>query len=214
MARHDPARCDACLRREAAIDGVAARSGCPRDTVAWIAGAVTFVGAWQRKDATSAHVDAAELCRMLVADLPARTPREVRVQLEAMGLATSRDIGRVVYALIDAGLCTPDDRDREEHFAAIYDGATIEAYAAHVLATRPRDLPRIARNVATCVAGAAGALILAITRQPPTASIASASGAALLGIAWLLSRGRPARMRFGLPWSTLRAVRRADAHDA
>ncbi|MGN6519145.1 MAG: hypothetical protein ACTHK2_06950 [Dokdonella sp.] len=212
MPGHDAARCAACVRCEAAIDDIAARTGYPRDTVAWIHGAVSFVGTWRRKGATTHHVDAAEFCRMLVADLPARTAQQARVALEAMGLPASRDIGRIVYARVDAGLCVPDEGDSEEHFAAIYTPATIEAHAARVIAARPRDLPVRARQLLVCVLGIVGALFFARQSFVPANA---AVGGALLGAAWWLSRwSRPTPMRFGLPWSTLHRVPRADVHDA
>lgn len=214
MPRHDPAHCDACTRRAAAIDAIAARTGHPHATVAWIAGAITFVGTWQRTDAANTHVDAAELCRMLVADLSAGTPRDARAELEAMGLPTSREIGRVVYALIDAGLCVADERDDERDFAAIYDAVTIETYAARVLDTRPRDVPVLVKHVIVCVLGVAGAVVLAASPGQPSASTWRTCGVAVLGLAWLAWRWpRPAAMRFGLKWSTLR-MRHRDTHGA
>ena len=113
--------CAACGQRKAVIDGIATRLGYPDTTVAWIAGAVLFAGTHERKGIGRMHVDAAELCRMLVADFDERDPARIAVRLGDMGLASSRDIGRIVYALIEADLCQAGENDRKDDFDAIFD---------------------------------------------------------------------------------------------
>lgn len=203
----------ACEQRKATLDDIAARLGYPIVTVRWIAGALLFVGRYERKGAGTGHVDAAELCRMLVADFDEREPARVVARLGDMGLNASRDIGRIVYALVDAGLCQADENDREEDFDAIFDRETADRYAADVLGKRPRDWPVIGKHVAIVVLLAAGLAVFEVGGRSPMAWPSALVASSLFGIAWLLWRLRwPRPMRFGVSRSRLRP--RSAASDA
>jgi uncharacterized repeat protein (TIGR04138 family) len=197
--------CAACGQRKAVIDGIATRLGYPDTTVAWIAGAVLFAGTHERKGIGRMHVDAAELCRMLVADFDERDPVRIAVRLGDMGLASSRDIGRIVYALIEADQCQAGDNDRKDDFDAIFDRDTVDRYAAEVLGNRSRDWPVIAKQVAIFALVIAGLAIVEVGKRSQAFPSPVAIASSMFGIAWLLSLLRwPRPMRFGLPWNRLR----------
>jgi len=200
----------ACEQLKATLDDIATRLGYPPATVAWIKGALAFVGRYERKDAGTRHVDAAELCRMLVADFDEREPARVAAWLRDMGLNSSRDIGRIVYALIDAGLCQAGENDSEDDFDAIFDRETADRYAADVLGKRPRDWPIIAKQIAIGVLLAAGLAVVEIFGHNQAAWPSAFVASSLFCIAWLLWRSHwPRPMRFGLSWSRLRPRRAA-----
>ena len=199
-----------CERRSATLDDIATRLGYPPATVTWIAGALFFVGRYERKGAGTGHVDAAELCRMLVADFDEREPAQVVARLGDMGLNSSRDIGRIVYALVDAELCQAGENDRELDFDAIFDRETADRYVADVVGKRPRDWPVIAKQVAIVALLVAGLAVVEIGGRNQAAWSSAFVASWLFGIAWLLWRLRwPRPMRFGLPWSRVRLRRAA-----
>lgn len=200
----------ACERRSATLDDIATRLGYPPATVMWIAGALFFVGKYERKGAGTGHVDAAELCRMLVADFDEREPAQVAARLGDMGLNSSRDIGRIVYALVDAELCQIGENDRELDFDAVFDRETADRYVADVLGKRPRDWPVIAKQTAIVALLVAGLAVVEIGGRNQAAWSSAFVASGLFGIAWLLWRLRwPWPMRFGLPWSRVRPRRAA-----
>ena len=66
------------------------------------------------------HVSGGELahaCRELALEQYGLLARTV---LEHWGIATTADIGEIVYALIDAGLLVRQPEDRQEDFADVY----------------------------------------------------------------------------------------------
>jgi len=198
-------RCAASDQRKAAIGDIATRLGYPNATVTWIAGALLFVGRYERKDAATTHVDAIELCRMLVADFDESDPARIAVLLSDMGLNSSRDIGRIVYALVDAGLCQAGEKDSENDFDAIFDRDTADRFATEVLAVRPFDWPVLAKQAVMGVLLIAGVAVVEVGRRNQWGSSSAFVAGSIFGISWLLWRLRwPRPMRFGLSWNRLR----------
>lgn len=201
------AACTACAGRRADIEAAAADAGFPFATVDWVSGALTFAGSFVRKGAQTSHVDAAEICRRLVADLPGRNPAQLRSALDATGIRSSRDIGRIVYSLVAVGRCQTSASDSEDDFASIFGEDEIDAYVLHAASGRARDWPVVIKPWlvgALCAAGTGLVVAGAEARSDPGV-IWFWAGSALLTAGWLLSSiWNPAPMRFGMPWSKLK----------
>jgi uncharacterized repeat protein (TIGR04138 family) len=197
------------------LEAVAADTGIALDTVRWINHALTFLGCYRRKGVLDHHVNAAEFCRMLIADISTRNPEQVRAVLEANGIASGRDVGRVVYALVGVGLCNQGEGDSESDFASIFERDDIEGYLQRSGVRAQRDWPMTIKSAVMWTFYSVG-VALAVTRNELRwnhTPIWVASALILAG--WLVSKIRyPRRMRFGLPWSTLeprRSLERAKA---
>jgi len=201
---HDRSTCPRCMERAACIESVAASAGVPVATVQWIAGALNFIGSYQRKGAIGHHVDAAVFCRMLLADFGLRDAERLRAALQANGIRSSRDIGRVVYAMIDAGLCTPDENDSEEDFAGIFEADELDAYLDRSGLRHARDWPAATKRAVVLGCCIGGAIVCVAASQRAEWRQGIWLGSALLSAGWLLQRWlRTKPQRFGLPWSTL-----------
>lgn len=196
--------CAACAARREKLEAIAAKTGFPFDTVNWVSGAMAFVGKYQRKGASTPHVSAAELCRMLVADLDERDPVRLSASLESIGIRSSRDIGRIVYALIEADLCHPDKDDSESDFASIFEQDEIESYLERAGLSRERDWPVTIKSAIVLLFYLAGASLAIAGTQAAANRNLLWIGSVLLTAGWAITKLRyPKPMRFGLPWSML-----------
>ena len=75
----------------------------------------------QRRRPERGHISGEELawaCRDLAREQFGLTSRTV---LSHWGIRSTEDLGTIVYVLIDVGLLMPQDEDRIEDFAAVYD---------------------------------------------------------------------------------------------
>ncbi len=84
----------------------------------------------QRRLDARRHVTGAELawaCRDLALE---RFGLVARTVLDCWGVRETADFGRIVYALVEVGLLSTQDGDREEDFHAVYEFASAfdEAY--------------------------------------------------------------------------------------
>jgi uncharacterized repeat protein (TIGR04138 family) len=203
------------VERDRKLETVAVDTGMSLDTVRWIDHALTFLGCYQRKGVADHHVNAADFCRMLIADISTRNPEQLRAVLEANGIASSRDIGRVVYALIGIGLCNQSERDSESDFASLFERDDIEGYLQRSGVLAQRDWPMTIKSAVMWTFYSVG-VALAVTRNEFSwnhTPIWVASALILAG--WLVSKIRyPRQMRFGLPWSTLEPRRRLESAKA
>jgi len=131
------------------------------------------------------------------------SPR-LRAALQANGIRSSRDIGRVVYAMIDAGLCTPDENDSEEDFAGIFEADELDAYLDRSGLRHARDWPAATKRAVVLGCCIGGAIVCVAASQRAEWRQGIWLGSALLSAGWLLQRWlRTKPQRFGLPWSTL-----------
>ena len=179
---------------------VAEETGYPPHTVAWISGAITFVTCYRRKGATTWHVSAAQLCRMLIADLKPRSPGHVRMMLEGLAIESSRDVGKIVYALIDVGGCTASESDSQADFDGVFERDRIAEFIQHTGLARQRDIPATLKALVVYTFYAIGALLIVMERGRNGYLI----GLAAVVAGWLISKSRYGRpMRFGMPWSEL-----------
>lgn len=184
----------------------------PLETVRWIADAICFTGAYCRRGSDTGQVDADELCRMLVADIDARGAQDIRITLERLGIASSRDIGGVVYALIDVDLCRQSDGDRREDFDGVFETTDIESYLRRSGIDRLRDVPMRIKSALVWMFYLAGVGVWVGCTLVRGGSAPAGLGGALVGVGWVVSRlPYPRPMRFGWPWSTL--VRRQHRGD-
>lgn len=196
------------------LAAVAERTGKPPATVRWISDALDFAGRYRRKDDPGLHVDAAELCRMLIADLGLRRPDALRDWLVSLGIHSSVDVGRIVYAMVDAGLCNASADDAESDFATIFHADDIERYFRDSGVFAERDWAATIKSAMVWAFYLAGLAILVLRPQLHSSPNSTAIGGALIGVGWLLSKLRfPRPMRFGWAWSTLE-LRRFDKRAA
>jgi hypothetical protein len=201
---HDRSTCPRCTERVVCIASVAASTGVPVATVEWIAGAFNFIALYQRKAAITHHVDAAELCRMLLADFGQRDPARLREALKAGGIRSSRDIGRIVYAMVGAGLCAADESDSEGDFAGLFESDDLAAYLDRNDLGDGRDWPVAIKRALVLGCCVGGAVVSIAASQRAEWAHGIWLGSALLGAGWLLYRWRgPRPRRFGMAWSTL-----------
>ncbi|MEP7042907.1 MAG: hypothetical protein ABI843_07580 [Dokdonella sp.] len=201
---HDPATCPNCAQRRARIESIAADTGFPVGTVAWVAGAVHFIGTWQRKGASKRHVDAAELCRMLIADFGERDPVRLRSTLESIGVRSSRDIGRIVYALVEAGLCEEAENDSEQDFADLFELDDLAGYLDRSGLRMARDWPVAIKRAIVLAVYLCGAALTIVGSQSAARAHWVWIGCALFTVGWAISALRyPRPQRFGIAWSTL-----------
>jgi uncharacterized repeat protein (TIGR04138 family) len=193
-----------CATRAEKLAAIAERTGKPLATVRWISDALAFAGRYRRRDVAEFHVDAAELCRMLVADLGQRRPDALRDWLVSLGIQSSVDVGRIVYAMVDAGLCNASADDRESDFATIFHADDIERYFRDSGVFTARDWPATIKSAVVWAFYLGGLAILVLRSQLHSVPNSTAIGGTLIGVGWLLSKLRfPRPMRFGWPWSTL-----------
>jgi uncharacterized repeat protein (TIGR04138 family) len=188
----------------AKLADVAQKSGYPQPTVAWVSGAITFASCYRRKGAAPRHVSAAELCRMPIADLKPRAPGYVRMTLEGLGIQSSVDVGKIVYALIDAGLCASNENDSQRDFDGVFERDRIEDFIRGTGLDHQRDVPAMAKTLLTTVLYGAGAVLVICASRTLDRRFYWV-GMVVWIAAWLISRsayGRP--MRFGIPWSELK----------
>jgi uncharacterized repeat protein (TIGR04138 family) len=193
-----------CAARVEQLAAIAERTGKPLATVRWISDALTFAGRYRRKDVAKLHVDAAELCRMLIADLGQRRPDALRDWLVSLGIQSSTDVGRIVYAMVDAGLCNASADDKESDFANIFHADDIEHYFRDSGAFAARDWPATIKSAVVWAFYIGGLAILVLRPQVHSGPNSTAIGGMLVGVGWLLSKLRfPRPARFGWAWSTL-----------
>ena len=186
------------------LDEVAAATGMPLETARWIADAIRFTGAYRRRAFDTAGISAGELCRMLVADIDARDAAGIRMTLERLGIASSRDIGRIVYSLIDVDLCRQSDGDRREDFDGVFETTDIESYLRRSGIDRLRDTPMRLKSAFVWMFYLAGVGVWVGCALVRGGSAPAGLGGALVGVGWVVSRlPYPRPMRFGWPWSTL-----------
>jgi uncharacterized repeat protein (TIGR04138 family) len=200
---------DACAayraERDAKLKVVAEKTGYPLRTIAWVCGAITFAAGYRRKDEATPHVSAAELCRMLIADLNPRSPAHVREMLESLGIGSSRDVGRIVYELIPVGLCMASESDSMHDFDAVFERETVQQFIIGTGLDRLRDTRAGLATAAVCALYLAAALCMTAGVQLSHQRYWYGLGLGFIAAGWLVSRSRFARrMRFGLPWHTLR----------
>lgn len=121
-----------------------------------------------------------------------------------MGIRPSRDIGRVIYALIEVALCTPTEADSESDFAEIFEIDQIAEYLCRTRISQVRDWPTVFKCSIVWMF-LLGGLALLFTRSQGLLSQAAVWLAGLvLFLGWMISTVRyPKPMRFGLPGSTL-----------
>ena len=201
---HDASACPRCTERRACIESIAAACGVPVHTIEWISAALNFSGTYRRKGGATDDVDAAELCRMLLADFNEGDPARLRAALAASGIRSSRDIGRIVYAMVDAGLCAAGESDAQQDFDAIFEADDLAGYLDRSGLRRARDWPVAIKSALVMGCTLGGAALAIAGSQRVAWSQGLWIGSALLGAGWLLSIGyRPRPRRFGLAWSTL-----------
>jgi len=94
-------------QRETAFHLLAAETGYPKETIAWIAGAVC-IGSHDSPDSATTHVSTPALCAMLVSDINSLHPGNLEGALRGSGIASSRDVGRIVFALVGKEIVRPD----------------------------------------------------------------------------------------------------------
>lgn len=201
----DPETKDRANRADSAEhEAVAERTGIPLATVIWISSALAFVGFWRRKQTTELHVNASGLCRMLIADLDERNPDALSDRLKQVGIQSSRDIGRVVYALIDTGLCTATDSDSESDFVDVFETDQIDRYLRQSGIHALRDWPILLKSAIVWSFYIGGLALLLARNERVIAHLPVWAGGLVFFFGWVLSRTRyPKPMRFGLPWSAL-----------
>ncbi|MEO7917813.1 MAG: hypothetical protein ABIR16_09230 [Dokdonella sp.] len=185
-------------------EAVAERTGISLATVIWISSALAFSVLYRRKGKSDHHVDAVELCRMLVADLDEHDADALGDRLHQIGIHSSRDIGRVIYALIDTGFCTPTESDAESDFASVFEADQIDAYLRQTGIHNVRDWPMVLKSVIVWAFYLGGLALLLARNQRLMTHVPIWAGGLAFFLGWMLSRSRfPKRMRFGLPWSSL-----------
>lgn len=199
----DARRARPCCRAQL-LDEVAVATGMPLETVRWIADAIRFTGAYRRRAFDTAGISAGELCRMLVADIDARDAAGIRMTLERLGISSSRDIGRIVYSLIDVDLCRQSDGDRQVDFDGVFETADIETYLRSSGVDHLRDVPMLLKSAVVWMFYLGGLGLWVGRSLVSGRSVPVWFGGALIGIGWLVYRlPYPKPMRFGWPWSTL-----------
>jgi uncharacterized repeat protein (TIGR04138 family) len=204
MNKSHSEHCASCAEREANLETVAEKTGIPASTVRWISGALGFLGRYVRKGSADHHADASELCRMLVADIGERRAAALSLQLESLGIRSSRDIGRVVYAMVEAGLCVQSERDSESDFASIFDTDDIGAYLKQSGLDELRDWPQSLKSVLVWIFYLGGSGLLIARYEGGLIDMPVGIAGALIFLGWVISSTPyPKPMRFGRPWSTL-----------
>jgi uncharacterized repeat protein (TIGR04138 family) len=103
-------------------------------------------GRGERREAI--HVSASQLCDGLRACALEEFGPLTRLVLDTWGVRRTRDIGEIVFRLIEVGAFAQSDEDRCDDFDDVYDFST--AFDAPFLPVRPRDPPSgtTARNPA------------------------------------------------------------------
>jgi hypothetical protein len=193
-----------CAERDAQLAAIAERTGKPLATVQWISYALNFAGLYQRKGVPKRDVNATELCRMLIADIGERRPAALRDRLVSIGIHSSVDVGRIVYAMVDARLCNASGDDKESDFAAIFHADDVERYFRDSGVFATRDWPTTIKSMLVWTFYIGGLVLVVAGRQLHRNPEAAYIGSALIGVGWLVSKLRvPRRTRFGWPWSTL-----------
>jgi len=190
--------------RDAKLATFAEACGHSRRAVGWVSDAITFISIYKRRDAATWHISAAELCRMLIADLEPRHPAHVRMTLEAMGIASSSDVGAIVYALIDAGCCAASESDSRGDFDGLFERDRIDAYiTATGLDRQPRDISATLKLWGILALYALGSALLLSSYRTHDRTWQYVAYA-LLVTAWIVSKTRfGKKRRFGIPWSSL-----------
>ncbi|MEO8672169.1 MAG: hypothetical protein ABI411_12705 [Tahibacter sp.] len=136
---------------EEKLRSVAAATGYPRQTVAWVGAALSHGGTRTLATTGSRHFDARELCRILIADLMEIDRGSLRDALIHAGILSSRDIGRIVFALIEVDLATAGPGETEADFASIFETRAIDAFCARVGLRRRTSLAALQRSFgSTC----------------------------------------------------------------
>jgi uncharacterized repeat protein (TIGR04138 family) len=196
--------CTICAEREANLEAVAKKTGMPASTVKWISGALGFLGRYMRKGSVDHHADAAELCRMLVADIGERRAPALSLRLDSLGIRSSRDIGRVIHAMVEAGLCVQSERDGESDFASIFDTDDIGAYLKQSGLDELRDWPQLLKSVLVWIFYIGGSGLLVARYEGGLIGMPVGIAGALIFLGWVISiTPYPRPMRFGRPWSSL-----------
>ena len=143
-------------QRQAALYTLAAETGYPKQTLAWIAGAIC-----NASDGAKRHVGAEALCAMLVSDVNELHPGDLEGTLRRCGIASSRDIGRVVFALVEKGIVQADGKDAEADFADVFDTAHLDDYLRRAGIVRRRyDATILKRRVVWTLYGLGTAIVL------------------------------------------------------
>ena len=134
-------------QREATFYLIADETGFPKETIEWIAGAICM-GSHGAPDGSTNHVGARALCALLVSDINVLHPGNLEGALRGSGIASSRDVGRIVFALVGKEIVRPDESDAEADFSGVFDTERIDPFLAEAGITRIRyDLKKLKRRI-------------------------------------------------------------------
>lgn len=185
--------------RKKSIAAIAARTGYPAGTIAWISGGLVFLGCYQRKGRDSPHASAADFCHMLIADLDLYSIPAIRERLIDLGIRSSVDIGNITYELVAEGMCQESEGDSKSDFDRIFDVENLDAYVA-ALRLR-RDWRPFLKSSLIWTFYLAGVFVFVAIPDRHTPYITGACFA----VGFLVSKVSFGReRRFGIDWSNLR----------
>lgn len=103
--------------------------GYQKDTIAWVMGCVVEISDRYTIDPENPkHITAHEVCKGLIQDLCTLYNDPTEKVLLDLKIESSKDIGKIMYGLIEKELISQSENDAESDFSNIFLTANIDAF--------------------------------------------------------------------------------------
>jgi uncharacterized repeat protein (TIGR04138 family) len=101
------------------LEAVGRNADCPKDAVLFVLNCLTR--GCNSPAAVEGHLSASDFCREFLDSAIYAFREEAEAVLRDWRIERSEDLGRIVSAMVDAGLAGPSDDDRLEEFNGVFD---------------------------------------------------------------------------------------------
>ena len=125
--------------------------GFTKDTIHWVYGGIGLLSSRKRQQnpkAESFHVSAGEVCAALLRDIRSTFKEPIREVLSDLGIESSKDVGRIVFGLVEKNLIKANDDDSIADFDGLFDQSNLDEFLVmHGITGKSLDIRRRYRQV-------------------------------------------------------------------